>query len=58
MELIKKYYQKIISYGLIAVGVVAFLFFFILHLKPSYYWCSAFSIVVGVTLLFLAEDKK
>ena len=58
MELIKKHYQKIISCVIIALGVIAFLVTLFLHLKISFYWCSFFFIIVGLTLLLLAEDKK
>lgn len=58
MELIKKYYQKIIAYGLIVLGIILLPIFFFLHLKLSSYWCTIFFITVGLTLIPLVENKK
>ena len=58
MELIKKYYQKIIAYGLIVLGIILLPIFFFLHFKISSYWCNIFFITVGLTLIPLVENKK
>ena len=58
MGLIKKQYSKIITYGLIALGIIALCVVFFFHLKTSSYWIGIFLIVVGLTLLPLIKGQK
>lgn len=57
MELIKKHHQKIISFGLVIIGIIIFIIIAILHGKIDYYWYPLFMICAGLTLAPLSKDN-
>ena len=60
MGLIKKRYQQIISYGLIAIGLICLLCLIIISYPDLYfYWLSSLLIIVGLTLsLFIEKEHQ
>ena len=58
MEVVKKYHQKIVAYGLIILGIITIPIILLLHLPIKVFWFSIFFVVVGLTLIPLAKDAK
>lgn len=58
MGLIKKHYQKIISYGLIILSILLFIIIIFTSQKLNHLWYPLFILTVGLTLLPLSKGGK